>query len=198
MMRGPRVVVEPSIWRCQPLRRSWSPQAPSCRQASYYSRVKNHLTQPDPTLSRTRIYPEGIRIHRIGPRRLGCPTGHVGCWPTSWEAATARSRGCGPSTTATPGRPRPSGSPATRSWRPESRRGRVVPGAVGAHDRAGCGREVADPDAGAHTAFPPHPGRCPPAASARSSDSPRRLKALPMTDWTGERPACPHLRKLRQ
>jgi hypothetical protein len=27
-------------------------------------------------------------------------TGHVGCWPTSW-VATARSRGCGPSTTST-------------------------------------------------------------------------------------------------
>jgi hypothetical protein len=46
-------------------------QAASCRQACYYSRVKNHLTQPDPTLSRTKVYPEGIRIHRIGPRRLG-------------------------------------------------------------------------------------------------------------------------------
>jgi len=34
------------------------------------------------------------------------------------------------------------------------------------------GREVADPDAGAHTASPPPRRRCPPAASARSSDSP--------------------------
>jgi len=38
----------------------------------------------------------------------------------------------------------------------------------------------------------------PPATSARSSDSPRRLKALPMTGWAGERPTCPHLGKLSQ
>jgi IS30 family transposase len=36
-------------------------------------------------VDRTKIYPEGIRIHRIGPRRLGRPTGQVGCWPTSWN-----------------------------------------------------------------------------------------------------------------
>ena len=43
----------------------------SCSQASYYSRVKNHLTPADPTPLQDKIYPEGISIHRIGPRRLG-------------------------------------------------------------------------------------------------------------------------------
>jgi hypothetical protein len=126
---------------------------------------------------------------------LGVTTGHVGCWPTSW-AATARSPGCGPSTTSNPDRPRPSGSHRPGAGGQSPRRGRVVPGAVGACDRAVCGREVADPGAGAHPAFPPPRRRCPPTASARSRDSPRRLRALPMTGWAGERPACPHLRKL--
>jgi hypothetical protein len=51
-------------------------------------------------------------------------------------------------------------------------------------DRAGCGREVADPGAGAHPAFPPPRRRCPPAASARSSDSPRRVEGV-ADDWLG-------------
>src|SRR4029453_3153978 len=50
---------------------------------------------------------------------------------------------------------------------------------AGACDRAVCGREVADPGAGAPPAFPPPtPGRCPPATSARSSDSPGPVEGV--------------------
>jgi hypothetical protein len=44
----------------------------------------------------------------------------------------------------------------------------------------------------------PHPGRCPPATSARSSDSPGPVEGVADGRLAGERPACPHLRKLRQ
>jgi hypothetical protein len=44
----------------------------------------------------------------------------------------------------------------------------------------------------------PHPGRCPPATPAQSSDSPGPVEGVADDRLAGERPACPHLRKLRQ
>jgi hypothetical protein len=128
-------------------------------------------TRPTPP-SPGQDLPGGHQDPQDGTEVLGGTTGHVGCWPTSWESATARSRGCGPSTTSNPGRrglrvlDRP-----PRGWRPESATWSCCPWSRRPHAIVLCGREVADPGAGAHLAFPPR-RCCPPATSARSSDSP--------------------------
>jgi hypothetical protein len=97
----------------------------------------------------------------------------VGCWPTSWDQPQHGRAGVGRArrqTLADRGR-------AGRAGGQSPRRGRVVPGAVGACDRAVCGREVADPGAGAPS-LPAPRRRCPPATSARSSDSPGPVEGV--------------------
>jgi hypothetical protein len=106
--------------------------------------------------------------------------------------------GCGPSTTANLADRGLQGSPPTRSWRPESATWSGCPWSRRRMRSCCVGREVADPDAGAHPPPRPHAGAARRAASARSSDSPGPVEALPMTGWAGARPACPHLGKLGQ
>jgi hypothetical protein len=67
-----------------------------------------------------------------------------------------------------------------------------------AHAIVLCGREVADPGAGAHPPSRPHAGAARRRHRRGAATHRGRLRALPMTGWAGERPACPHLRKVSQ
>jgi hypothetical protein len=84
----------------------------------------------------------------------------------------------GPSITSTPGRPRPSGSPPTRSWRPESATWSGCPWSRRRRRSCWVWTRSRNPGAGAHPAFPPPRRRCPPATSARSSDSPGPVEGV--------------------
>jgi len=141
--------------------------------------VKNHLTPADPTLSGTRPTRRASGSTGSGRGAWGDPlvtsaAGRpAGNQPQHGRAGVSRARrqilaDRGLQVLQRPG-----------AGGQSPRRGRVVPGAVGAGDRAGCGREVADPGAaGAHPVFPPPRRRCPPATSARSSDSPGPVEGV--------------------
>jgi hypothetical protein len=193
-----RVVVEPSTWKRQPLRRSWSPKPLAAARPPITAGQEPRDTRPTPPSPDEDL----LRGHQDPQDR----TEALGV--THWSSRLlADQLGISHSTVARVGRA--SRHPlADRGLqllqRPGAggqspRRGRVVRGAVGACDRAGCGREVADPGAGAHPAFPPPtPGAARRRPRRGAATHRGRLRALPMTGWAGERPACPHLRKLRQ
>jgi hypothetical protein len=168
----------------------------SCSQASYYSRVRNDLTPArPPPLSRTRSTRRASGSTGSDRGAWGDPLVTSAAGRPGGESATARSRGCGPSTTSNPGRPRPSGSPATRSWRPESAtwsgctwsRRRMRSCCVWTRSRRS--RRWSAPSLPAPT----------PALPVGDIGAEQRLIGAVegvADDRLGERPARPHLRKL--
>jgi hypothetical protein len=150
----------------------------SCSQASYYSKVKIHLTPARPHPS------PGRRSTR---RASGSSGSDRGAWGDPLVTSAA-SRPAGNQ----PQHGRAGGGRARRQTladrdlqvlqRPGTggqspRRGRVVPGAVGACDRAVWTRSRRSRRWSA-PAFPPPRRRCPPATSARSSDSPGPVEGV--------------------
>ena len=67
-----------------------------------------------------------------------------------------------------------------------------------AHAIVRCVDEKSQIQALEHPAFPPHAGAARRRHRRGAATHRGRLRALPMTGWAGERPACPHLRKLSQ
>jgi hypothetical protein len=144
------------------------------------------ITAGSRPLTHARPHPSpGRRSTRRASRSTGSDRGALGdplvrrLLADQLGSATARSRGGGPSTTSDPGRPRPSGSPPTRSWRPESATWSGCPWSrrrmrsCGVWTRSRRSRRWSAPSLPA-----PHPGRCPPATSARSSDSPGPVEGV--------------------
>ena len=121
-------------------------------------------------------------------------TGHVGCWPTSWDQPQHGRAGVGRA--------------RRQTWQTEAERAELearVRDVVGlslepsAHAIVLCVDEKSQIQALERT--PPSRPRVGAARRRhrRGAATHRgRLRALPMTGWAGERPACPHLRKLSQ
>jgi hypothetical protein len=192
-------VVEPSTRKRRPLGRSWPSQGLAAARPLLQRGQEPLDTRPTPPSP-------GRRSTR---RASGSTGSDRGAWVTHWSSRLPADQlgishstvaRVGPSTTSTPGRPRPSGSPATRSWRPESATWSGCPLEPSAHaivlgvwTRSRRSRRWSAPSLPAPT---PGAARRRPRHGAATHRG--RLRALPMTGWAGERPACPYLRKLRQ
>src|SRR5829696_4085412 len=91
MMRGPRVVVEPSTWKRSAASAIVVSPSTSCRQACYYSRVKNHLTPARPHPAPGRSSTGGHQDPQDRAEALGV---------THWSVGAGRPAGISHSTVA--------------------------------------------------------------------------------------------------
>jgi hypothetical protein len=187
-----RVVVEPSTWKRRPRRRSWSPKD-WLQPGLLLQQVKNHLTPARPHPLQDEALPGGHQDPQDRTEALGV---------THWSRRLlADQLGSSHSTVV-----RVWAEHDGKPWQTEAFRFSPDP-ELEARVRDVVGLSL-EPSAHAivlgvdeksqiqalERTQPsrPHPGRCPPATSARSSDSPGPVEGVADDRLAGERPACPH------